>query len=248
MKLQHVLSGAGVLALVGFYFVFPAATAAPPLYWEGTLTLFSAAAAVSAGRCWRRYGAGPKGSFGRGWQLLALGMVVLFVGEAAAFAQGEAGVFAYPSAGDPFFVSGFALLTFGLWAYMSDFQAAADPRTTRVVRVAVIVLAAVGVLLLVPSVLASTASPWGKLLDLLYPALVLSLLATAAASVIVFRGGRLGRAWWLVVAAIAAAVAGAFAQGLNYGGATDYRPMADLLYGVGFDLAALGFYVHRAEL
>jgi hypothetical protein len=237
-----------LLVIYALYGLFPDSVA---LFTDYATPLISGVAALIAILATLKYGATLRTRFSGAWLLFAIGMTAWFVAELiwAVYVLVLNVPIPFPSIADPFYVAGYFSFFGGLVIYANLFSAAITRKRFTITSAVV----AVGTLLvawfLLAPVLASNSDSMTKALDVLYPILDVLILGGAVLGLAIFAGGRLGRAWAVLIAAIVvdvlADIAFAYmdAQGTYYSGS-----VSDFLYLWSYALFALAFYVHRGEL
>ena len=227
-------------------------------YYPGAMETFvdvatpaaAGVAVLTALRTGKRYGPGSGAEFGRAWQLFLFGAVSWLIAEVtwSAYALLLNTPVPYPSLADVFYVAGYAFFGSGLMYYLKTFHQRLD-RGDLVLVVGTLAVASflVGVTLAGP-VLLSSAPPLTKAFDLMYPMLDVVLLAGAAFGLSVFRAGRLGRPWLLIVMAMLVDVAADVVFSYMYAqGTYAYGTASDLLYIWAYVILGLAFYQHGKE-
>lgn len=193
----------------------------------------------------------------RPWRLFAWGLLAFGLGQAVLTTyQLATGTNPYPSVGDLFFMASYPLLIAATAGFVGAYRSAGYPVGTSREHAALgivvgLVAAAFGYRLLQP-VLAVAAPPLERFLNAAYPVLDLAWLIPTVLLLRItfgFRGGRVFRAWGLLLTGIAAQCAGdilyAYFSGL---GDTLLDPLLHAMYVLSYLFVALGTVEHDALL
>jgi hypothetical protein len=193
----------------------------------------------------------------RPWRLFAFGLLGFLGGQTVLSAyQVVGGVSPYPSPGDAFFLAGYPLLIFACFSFIRAYSVTGLPVGSRREHVALALAAAAlflvtGYRLLAP-VLASDAPPIERALTAGYPALdfvllipILILLRITAP----FHGGRVFRAWGMLLAGMIFQSAGdLFYAWFAVMGQTGLEPLVDATFVLAYALLAGGTLEHHRLL
>jgi hypothetical protein len=237
-----------MLAVYALYGTFPDAVA---LFTDYATPLVSGTAALLGVLAARRYSTTLRSKFAKAWLLFALGMTAWFVAELiwAVYVLALNVAIPYPSVADLFYVAGYVFFAGGLLLYVGFFSSAITRKKLMVTSAVIVVGTVLVAIFLVSPVIASNSGFLATIMDILYPVLDLLILGCAILGLTIFVGGKLGRAWLLLIAAIlldeVADVVFSYmdAQGTYFSGS-----ISDFLYLWSYALFALAFYVHRSEL
>jgi hypothetical protein len=193
----------------------------------------------------------------RPWRLFAYGLLCFLGGQAVLSAyQIVGGVSPYPSPGDAFFLAGYPLLILAFFSFIRAYSVAGLPVGSRREHAALALTAAAiflvaGYRLLAP-VLASDAPPVERALTAAYPAFdflllipILILLRITAP----FHGGRVFRAWGLLLAGMISQAAGdLFYAYFAVMGQAGLEPLVDATFVLAYALVAGGTLEHHRLL
>ena len=237
-----------LLVIYALYGLFPDAVA---LFTDYATPVVSGIAALLAVLATVRYGIVSGARFGKAWLLFALGMGAWFVAELvwAIYVLILDVPIPYPSVADSFYLAGYAFFVPGILIYVYIFSAAFTRQRLAITSAVIAVATLLTAWLLFVPVLGSTEDVLTKALDILYPILDVLLLGGAALGLAVFAGGRLGRAWLVLMTAILLdALADIVFEYMSWQGTYFSGSLSDFLYLWSYALFALAFYVHRSEL
>lgn len=193
----------------------------------------------------------------RPWRFFALGLLGFLAGQTVLSAyQLVGGVSPYPSPGDVFFLAGYPLLIFAWFSFISAYSATGLPVGSTREHVALGLAAAAlflvtGYRLLAP-VLASDAPPIERALTAVYPAFdflllipILILLRITAP----FHGGRVFRAWAMLLAGMIFQSAGDIIYAyFAVMGRVGLEPLVDAMFVLAYALVAGGTAEHHRLL
>jgi hypothetical protein len=194
---------------------------------------------------------------GRPWRLFAWGLLAFALGQAVLTTyQLVTGANPYPSLGDLFFMASYPLLIAATAGFVGAYRRAGYPvgtaREHAVLGIVVSLLAAAFGYRLLQPVLSVAAPPLERFLNAAYPILDLAWLIPTVLLLRItfgFRGGRIFRAWSLLLAGIVAQCAGdilyAYFSGL---GDTVLDPLLHAMYVLSYLFVALGTLEHDALL
>lgn len=193
----------------------------------------------------------------RPWRLLSWGLLAFALGQGVLTTyQLATGASPYPSAGDALFMVSYPLLIAATAAFVGAYRQTGYPvgsgREHAALGLGVgLAVAAFGYWLLRP-VLAEPAPVLERLLNVAYPALDLAWLVPAVLLLRItfgFRGGRIFRAWSLVLAGIVAQCAGDILYAHYSGlGNTLLDPLLHATYVLSYLFIALGVLEHHSLL
>ncbi|MEM4245897.1 MAG: hypothetical protein QW390_01220 [Candidatus Bathyarchaeia archaeon] len=232
-----------------FYLLIDPSSEIMPFFSNLSVTALSLIAALSAAVNLRRYGL--RGKIPRCFILILAASVLWFLGEAIwsfyALVLGEA--FPYPSLADLFWVAGFPVMAGGLAYYLRAFEASFDRVRFGAGLAVSTALVLIIIATLIAPVMEPSSDPLARAFDLLYPLLDAAIIFIIIVAVFTFRGGRIGRAWYLLAASLFmdAAADVMFGHAAATGAYYEGHPL-DLLYDYGYILFTLAMYEHQRAL
>ena len=208
------------------------------------------AAVVSSGFALHKYKHDSR-EFHLVWFCFTGGMIFWFLGELGwviytSFLGVEV---PYPSIADVFWLAGYVPFFMALYLYVKMFASSLSKRTLGLIMTASIALSVLVTVGLIIPIVGLEEDMVTLAVDFAYPLLDITLFSASLLGLAVFSKGTLGKSWlfinvgMLITAGADMIFSYATAQGTYYIG-----HVSDLLYGYGYILFALAFYVHTKEL
>lgn len=194
----------------------------------------------------RRYGIGTP--FGRCFALLAAGSALWAIGECLwpIYTKILGEEMPFPSPMDALWMSGYAFMGLGIYAMLRIFGPIRG-RGSAILASCSVAIASAIILIAAPKIYGS--SPMELLIHDYYLISDVAILGLLFLAYQTFRGGRVSRAWLILIAGIAAILSADALFNLAVSIRSEgYLLLSDLIYMNGYSLMALGFAAHAMEL
>ena len=252
MKAAYLMSSILIISVLLIYFFQAAYMSFIHVFSNMFPPFIAGSAVIVSGVSLRKYWGNPKDKFSKIWLCFTLGMGFWFLGEVAwtvyTFLFNIA--VPYPSIADLLWLVGYVPLIVALQLYIHTFRYAISKAMYVVTAAAVSIAGFVLFAFLALPVLAvaSENDAATLIVDLVYPALDLSLFSMSFRSLLIFAKGKIAQAWMFINAAVlmvsVADILFSFTtlHGTYYNG----HPL-ELFFHMSYLFFALGFYTHSKE-